>query len=54
MPIPPKKNDLRRLKTVMHTGIHIFHSKEKNDEKILSQISKSEYMEIKSTWKEAK
>ena len=38
------------LKSVMYASLHIFPSK-KNDEKILSEISKSEYrenIEIKS------
>ena len=42
------------FKSVLHASLHIFNWKEKMIEKNLSQISKSEYKEIKSTWKEAK
>ena len=39
------------FKSVVHASLHIFPWKEKS-RKNLSQISKSEYIEIKSAWKE--
>ena len=36
----------------MHASLHIFPCKEKMTKKFLTQISKSQYIEIKSAWKE--